>query len=656
MKTILLISLILLSLHVAFSQHIQPLSKSERTELIKSEQMSLDNHSLAKVSNPNQALYDVTSYNLNLVLKPKLFLLEGFVTMTARVTGERLSTLTINLEDNMQVDSVKSNDSYLPFIHNNNILLITLSEELGRENTISVTTYYQGNPGQGLSRSFAWDWHGTNQTPVIWTLSEPYGAPAWWPCKDDPADKADSVSINVTVPNDLYVASNGLLEQITFPDQTTTEYHWHTRYPVSTYLISLAISDYYRFSEWYIYNPTDSMELQYFVYPEHVAEARKDLSITVDMMDFYSSIFGEYPFIKEKYGIAVFGWGGAMEHQTITSYGARLITGDNQFDYYNAHELAHQWFGDMITMKLWSHIWLNEGFASYAEALWYGHLYGEVGYHTYMQNLWSDYFPGSLFIEDSLNTSALFSRTVYDKGAWTLHMLRGVLGDSLFFKSIFEYANNLDFIYGNTTTEDFQTICESVTSNDLSWFFEQWIYREGRPSYKVFWTVSETQPYMTTLSIIQTGRVPYKMPLQVRLATKNEDTLFTVWDSLEIQQFEISSNFRPTTVTLDPDNWVLKRISNDISSEFKVTYNFPNPFRNSTKIGVFLPADAPIHLTVYNVLGQSVFTSEQDLSSGYHTIPWDGNNQAGIPVASGIYFARIHFKEKFQTTKMVLIR
>ena len=146
------------------------------------------------------------------------------------------------------------------------------------------------------------------------------------------------------------------------------------------------------------------------------------------------------------------------------------------------------------------------------------------------------------------------------------------------------------------------------------------------------------------------------MPIQVRLANHIQDTLFTIWDSLEIQQFELSSDFIPTTVTLDPDNWVLKHILDDISSDFEVTYNFPNPFKNSTKIGVFLPSDSPVQLKIYNVLGQCIFSSERDLISGYHTLPWAGKNQSGNPVASGVYFARIQFQDKFQTTKMVLIR
>jgi len=303
------------------------------------------------------------------------------------------------------------------------------------------------------------------------------------------------------------------------------------------------------------------MELQYFVYPEDLAAAQEDFNVTDNMMEFFATVFGEYPFLNEKYGMAEFPWGGAMEHQTITSYGDPLIRGDHYYDYINAHELAHQWFGDCITMRSWSHIWLNEGFASYSEALWEESLGGSSAYHAYLDTQDPGSFQGSLFVVDSTNANALFSNTVYDKGSWTLHMLRGVLGDSLFFNCLNGYATDPNIVYATAITEDFRDLCESVSGQDLHWFFEQWVYRPGRPNYVYNWeTTGTAPPYQTTLNLLQTNTELYKMPLQIHLFGNGLDTLFTVWDSLNEQQFQFMTNIEPMALEVDPDNWVLKNI------------------------------------------------------------------------------------------------
>ncbi len=629
----------------------------DRNDLIKSELGFSQNFLSRSQQLTDLSYYDVTDYHIDLQVDPDKRIISGWVTMFAINQTNSTNQIQINLENNMQIDSVQFRGRPVNFLHENNIIDITLPLTLAMGDTFSATTYYHGNPELSPTRSFAWGSHGAMRNPLIWTLSEPYGSPAWWPCKDDPADKADSVRINIIVPSDLYVASNGLLEQISYPAIYRTKYHWHTKYPISTYLVSLAISDYARFSDWYIPNDQDSMEIQYYVLPEHLQEAKQDLSITADMMHYYSSVFGEYPFIDEKYGMAVFGWGGAMEHQTITSYGAGLIRGDNYFDYINAHELAHQWFGDLITMRYWSHIWLNEGFASYAEALWYEHLYGQPGYDHYMQLQWSDYFQGPLWIADSLNANALFSRTVYDKGSWTLHMLRGVLGDSLFFASIDAYASDKQLSYGTATTESLRDICESVSGLTLDWFFDQWVYREGRPAYIVQWNTRGEGPYETTVFVIQKNLPAYKMPIKIKLSSSDSSATFTVWDSLEFQQFNLVTDFSPTTREFDPNNQILKTILDEApDTQFQVSNNYPNPFSSRTSINILLVKEEIVTFEIFNILGQRVYQRNETLSEGYHPVSWDGKNNNGSRVPSGIYFSRIATSGESKSGKMILLR
>ncbi|MFZ5516943.1 MAG: M1 family aminopeptidase [Candidatus Zhuqueibacterota bacterium] len=502
---------------------------------------------------------DVSYYRIDLKINPYEENISGSVYMEAISQIAGLNEISLDFFDNMIVDSVVSQGDTLGWTHSENSLNITLPQTIEIDDYIGLHVYYHGRPSAaGGFKSF--DFGSHLEFPIVATLSQPFGAPAWWPCKDDPADKADSVDIAITVPDTFIVASNGVLVSKTENEDTTTTYFWSERYPISTYLVSLAITNYEVFSDYY-YSGTDSMEVLYFVYPENEAAAREDFTITVEAITHFSSLFGQYPFIDEKYGMAEFQWGGAMEHQTCTSYGRGLIQGNHRYDSYLVHELAHQWFGDLITMKRWSHIWLNEGFASYAEALWAEHRGGQDSLFNYMDEFDQGLFPTSVFVYDSTNIAELFSRTVYDKGAWVLHMLRHVLGDSSFFESLAAYREA--FAFGNATTEDFRDVCESVYGADLDWFFEQWVYGFFRPSYEYAWSDSEAgENHIVTLKLdqVQVYTGLFKMPLDVQLTTLSGDTTCVVWDSLASQTFQFVMDEEVIKLQIDPDNWVLKEL------------------------------------------------------------------------------------------------
>jgi len=640
-------------------------SIQSRQELRESEKSRFDFEKSAFINapTPNQRLFDVTSYQLDLDLYPDQYLLQGAVTVTGKSLTTNLDHIEIDFYHFLSVDSILQNGNEITIDHRNNIIYIPLDRLINMGESFSVTIYYHGDPEEGQYRSFSWSNHGSYYTPIIWTLSEPYGSPVWWPCKDDPKDKADSVYINVTVPSDLIVASNGILSGVQRNRDGLT-FYWKTHYPISTYLVSLAISNYEQFSDWYAFSPEDSMEVTFYVYPEHLDAAKEDLGVTVEMLEFYASVFGEYPFIDEKYGMAIFPWRGGMEHQTITSYGYSLIWGNHWYDYINAHELAHQWFGDCITMRHWSHIWLNEGFASYAEALWFEHIGGKTAYHNYINNWDARPLSAPLFVSDSLNGDALFSRTVYDKGGWVLHMLRGVLGDSLFFQSLKSYASDPDLAYKSAVTENFQEVCEKVSGIKLDRFFQQWVYGSGRPDYRAKWSVSGEGPWETTLEITQTNTNLFKMPLQVILKGESFENTYTVWDSLSIQRFSFITDQKPENLEIDPDNWVMKSLSvsyiegdlNKPPSEFSVSQNYPNPFNPETYIDVLLPKDGMVSFEVYNVLGEKVYDESSNQSAGYRTLVWWGETNLGTAASSGMYLYRVKYGSDVITKKMILLR
>ena len=661
----LVLIIVLCILKLSWAQHESPLQRA-RQQLIENEKNRFwsqqDYHQ--NISRANQNLFNVSYYGLNLNIDPVTREISGKVTIQGMSLTTGLNQLEIDLLANLVVDSVRQGSASLSFSQIEDLLKLPLQHTINNGDAFDITVTYHGNPEENNLGVYGWDYHGIQNSPIIWTLSEPYGAPAWWPCKDDPADKADSVFITITVPNGLVAVSNGLLTSVTYPDAAHTTWSWRTYYPISTYLVSLAISNYASFTDWYVTATNDSMPVEYYVYPELLSNAREDLNITVEMISCFSGLFGEYPFLKEKYGMVIFPWGGAMEHQTITSYGAGLITGNHFFDFINAHELAHQWFGDCITMRSWSHIWLNEGFASYAEALWEEYLGGKDAYLAYMRTQERSNFAGSLYVADTTDINALFSSTVYDKGAWVLHMLRGVMGDSLFLASLKTYATHPNFTYSNALTEDFRDICETVSGQDLNWFFEEWVYRPGKPDYKVIWQTIGSGPYRIKAKIVQNNSELYIMPLEIRFQGSGQDTLLHLWNNQRSQEYTIHTTFLPETLALDPDGWILKQVQitylgnfpQEIPEKFSISQNFPNPFNINTQIRIELPHDAEVTIEIFNLLGQSVYNIKIGFAAGYQTWPWDGKDRKGNGLPTGLYFYQISYKADTQVRKMVLVK
>jgi aminopeptidase N len=506
-----------------------------------------------------QADYDAKYYRLDLTLNDTTQIISGSVYMYAEALINGFNVVELNFFDNSQmyIDSTKSNGARVSFIWSNDIIRVFLNGTYNNHEPFNVTVYYHGHPLEGGLQSFDWSSHGSPSVPVISTLSEPYFAQAWWPCKDLPRDKADSADINITVRSDLIVASNGLLREVV-NHGTTKTYKWHEKYPITTYLIMLAATNYTIFSNWYhpIAGP-DSMEVRYYVYPEYLSNAQALYPVTPSMIQFLANTFGEYPFVEEKYGMAHFTWGGAMEHQTCTSI---LYSWYSQWVI--LHELSHQWWGDYITCHNWHHIWLNEGFASYCEALWAEHISGESYYHTYMGNM-KFTGGGTIFIEDTTDAWNIFGSIVYDKGAWVLHMLRHIVGDSTFFQIMRAYYSDPRYANGVAMTEDFQGVCEAVSGKDLDYFFQEWIYGTYYPKYR-FSSINESAGsgyYNVYLHIDQTQTTPptyFAMPIDVTINAGGYDTTFVVFNDPRHKDFQFRVYGSPSNLRLDKDEWILR--------------------------------------------------------------------------------------------------
>jgi len=538
--------------------HRDALLKHRVDEAARKESRTKSFLEAAAKATANQGLYDVHYYDLALDLNPSTQILTGVVAIEATVTGTSIGTLDLDMWSGMSVSGAASDGAATTFSRSGNVLTVDLDRTYTTGENVVVTVSYSGNPyntGNPLGAAFGWSSY--NGEHMIWTLSEPYGARDWWPCKDLNSDKADSVSLLVTVPDNLIVASNGLLQSDVSGGGTRT-FHWKTNYPIATYLVSLAVYPYAIYTDYY--TPLaggDPMEVQHYVYPDHWTDIQANYALTVPMIEHFAQGWGEYPFVDEKYGHADFVWGGGMEHQTISSMGWWSMD-------IIAHELGHQWWGDMVTCDDFGHIWLNEGFATWGEAYWAEQHLGFETYQQYM-DIAAYYGGGTIYVEDPQNDNIFDSNLSYNKGSWIVHMLRGVLGDADFFAGLAQYRAN--HLYGSATTEQLRDALEAVSGKDLDAFFQQWIYGDYFPVYEYSWTEGPGPgEIQVTVDQVQTNTGLFTMPVRLRILTDTGDVDVTVDNSLASETYTIPVAGVVSDVLLDPDKWILRRVQTTVTN------------------------------------------------------------------------------------------
>jgi len=622
------------------------------------------NHMFNKSMYPGDISYDVTYYKLDLKIDHIFFnsnYIKGSVTTKAKALNNNFNSFYLELMNSLMVDSVTSTLGNIVYSHNNNKINIQLPVILNYGEEFNVTVYYQGVPGSSGLGSFEFTTHQGN--PIIWSLSEPYGSMDWWPCKDTPEDKADSADIWITAHGFFTSASNGKLIEIVNNGNNTKTYKWKVSYPIATYLISVAMTNYDEYTHDYVALDGSIMKLHHFTYPENWSETRRlQMEATSDMIHEFAKMFGEYPFLREKYGHAEFSWGGGMEHQTLTSivaFSTNLVS----------HELAHQWFGDMITCKDWHNIWLNEGFATYCEALYTEKKQGFNAYKSAMQGELSaaKNAVGTLYCQDIANVNNIFSGArSYSKGAAVLHMLRWVIGDSLFFKTLYNYANHPQLKYGVAVTEDFKNVAEQTSNTNLDYFFNQWVYGEGYPRYNVnIESVPNGVSYNIKMIVSQTNTTNnpdfFVMPIQIKYRVNSKDTLITLLNNQKVQEFNFVSPGKPTMFSFDPNGWLLKNVSLNLTGisddeinikDYKLEQNFPNPFNPETKIVYSLGKSDNVKLSVFDVLGKEIKTLVNEYqNSGTYTVNFNASELSG-----GVYFYKLQTDNYKNIKKLVLLK
>ena len=502
----------------------------------------------------NQNSVDVLHYDLFFNLHPEEKYFVADAKIKAKILTEDIPSLDFNFYDNFELKSVKLNDSLINYNYEGTHLSIPIDKTI--QDTFLLEVKYSGTPKRVGLDGFVFG--KINDQQLTYTLSEPNYASSWFPCNDIPTDKA---LLDMRIENDSsqVSVSNGKLMGIETSGNRKV-FHWKTFYPISTYLISLYSSDYTEFDDKYIsLDKLDTMNIRYYVLPEHLDKAKTDFAEHPEIIKYFAETFGEYPFLKEKYGVAEFLWQlGAMENQTITGIATNLVGGDNLFLDVYVHELSHHWWGDAVGLKSWNDIWLNEGFATYCEALYFEHKSGKSALISTMMQKYQRHYTGTL----SNPGNYLFSNTVYNKGAWVMHMLRWELGDSLFFNSLRNYFEK--YKYSNASANDFKNVCESVSGENLDKFFSQWIDGEGQIELNYHWetTLDNDSTFSTKIEIEQVNKNDnlFVFPLEVGLKFNSDSLkLFRVnVDSLN-NLFTLKTGLKPLKVIIDPNNWLLLR-------------------------------------------------------------------------------------------------
>lgn len=611
--------------------------------------------------------FDVLNYKINIDIRhcflspyPKNF--NGTVEVTFRVDSV-LSSITLHaVNTSITVNSV--GNAGISFTHSANLLNITLDSAYNPGEIVMVSVNY--THANVSDQAF----YASNG--MVFTDCEPEGARKWFPCYDRPSDKA-TINLTAKVPANARLGSNGrLADSLLMGD--SLYYHWVSKDPVATYLVVLSGKVNYILDIVYwpkISNPLDSVPIRfYYNSGENPSSIKQKI---IPMTTYYSQKFGEHPF--EKNGFATlnnqFTWGG-MENQTLTSlcpncWGENLIS----------HEYAHQWFGDMITCGTWADIWLNEGFATYCEALWLENTGGYTSYKNdilsnasyYLSNNpgWAMYNPD--WINNTPSTNVLFNTAItYYKGACVLHMLRYTIGDTQFFNFMKSYAMDSlgGFKYNSAATDDVAYKLSDVAGTDMTWFINQWVKEPNHPVYQNYYNFTNVGGSQWRVNFTarqtQTNSAFHKMPLTLKISfSGGADTLIRVMNDVNYQLFSFNFDRQPTSLTFDPNNdIVLKQASlvlgiensSLLLSEYNLDQNFPNPFNPVTKITYDIPKESKVTLSVYDLNGRLVSTLANEVQPpGTYEVDFNG-----AWLSSGNYFCRLSAGTYSKIIKMTLLK
>ncbi|MEO8168251.1 MAG: M1 family aminopeptidase, partial [bacterium] len=492
------------------------------------------------LSRPSRCV-DILHYKIEVRFDEKNKKVFGTTVISFVPLWSKLDSLQLNAVE-MDVQSVTMYGKPLVFFNDRKQLMVKLDKFYSFNDTLRIVVDYTCSPAKGLYFTSP-DSINPDRRTQIWTQGEDMDNRYWFPCWDFPNDKATSEVI-ATVRDSWTVLSNGrLVDTRTDKKMKTKTFHWLESKPHASYLVMLVAGEYTILSEKY-----KNLSVDNYAYNDRIEDTRRSLSATTDVLKFMEQATGfTYPWEKlAQIFIQDFMWGGMENTSAITYNESYLIDRRGMVDFSGddvvAHEVAHQWFGDVVTCRDWSELWLNESFANYYEARYKKYSKGSDEFLLDMMNQ----AAGVMGAERSQGRQPIVSQdnyaaNLYSKGAWVLHMLESILGEQEFNRAIHLYLQRNAF--SNVSTFDFQKAVEEATGRNLDWFFRQWVFKGGHPQLTVTSSWDEATKFLT-LSVEQTQKVDsltgvFKLPVDIECTTASGSSLQTIYLSQQQEKFEI---------------------------------------------------------------------------------------------------------------------
>lgn len=458
--------------------------------------------------------------------------------------------------DGMHIDSIRLNGKTIRFEHKNDRIHIDLNRHSNKGSILNYSIYYHGYPSDGLIIS-----ENKYQERTFFGDNWPNRARQWLPTVDHPSDKA-SCEFIVTAPAHYQVVSNGYLKEETYVSDSVKRTQWVEDIPISTKLMVFGAA---RFAVQEFYS-NSGISIQSWVYPQDTYPLFENLAQTTGILKFYEDHFGDYPYEKLANVQSKTRYGG-MENAGCIFYGEKRIYDKQKCEDLLAHEIAHQWFGNSVSECDWKHIWISEGFATYADHLYLEHKYGRADFVAKMKDdkhaifTFHNKYPNSTVVDGSVSDLLqLLNKNTYEKGAWVLHMLRHRIGEDVFFDLLQRYYQR--FQNKNACTEDFINMVEEITSTNYQWFFDQWLYRPELPVLKGEWSFDkESKKLNIVLNQVQKEDFCFKLPIDIAIFSNADEKAIikTIFLDEKVEHYSFDLDQEPLNVLLDPDTWVLMK-------------------------------------------------------------------------------------------------
>lgn len=659
-RNYLIIALLLSSLGLFAQEQSMQLRGSEYCAYGKQMRGDLTPYDLRSTNSPKHS-FDVLDYNLDFDIYacyappyPKSFTAKAIITLRVDST---LSQIKLNaIKSSLKINGVSGAGT--SYVHGPDTLTIQLDNIYQPNDIVEVIIDYEH---KNVSDDAFYTGNG-----FVFTDSEPQGARRWFPCYDQPSDKA-TLTLKAKVPANVKLGSNGrLADSLTVAD--TTWFTWISRDPIATYLMVIASKANYKLDivKWPKPGTNDTIPIRFYYNSGENPSNMK--AMILPLADFYTSVYGEHPFEKDGFATLSnqFAWGG-MENQTLTTlcpncWQSHLI----------AHEFAHQWFGDMITCATWSDIFLNEGFATFSEALWKGEvngyqaykneLAGNAAYYLSQNPGWAISNPEWAFAPPS--SDVLFNYAItYMKASCILPMYRYVVGDSLFFHSIKSYTADTNFRYKSSTIPDFVNKLSEATGQDLHWFFDQWLFQPNHPVYENVYSFEETANGKWIVNFranqVQTNAPFFRMPLTLKIGFQDApDTTLVLMNDENNQAFTLQFDHQPISLVFDPNNDILLKKATTVVSANSRPVPFadmkiqPNPAEESAKIEFKLAHKSTVEIQITDLRGKTLFSKNLGkLHQGNHS---ERLNLTNFP--DGTYIVSLKSETSVISQKLVVIK